>query len=116
MIRLLIAILLGAVISSQAPAQNRASQTLLALNEDERNTAVTRLLRESNEKCDQGHPHVIYRQQNWVWMREALCRDRNSYLFILPPELSAGIELLSCRELLATSKILLHRAGSKRRR
>jgi hypothetical protein len=63
MIRLLIAILLGAVISSQAPAQNRASQTLLALNEDERNTAVTRLLRESNEKCDQGHPHVIYRHR-----------------------------------------------------
>jgi hypothetical protein len=36
MIRLLVAILLGVVISSQAPAQNRAGQTLLALNEDER--------------------------------------------------------------------------------
>jgi hypothetical protein len=116
MIRLLIAILLGAVISSQAPAQNRASQTLLALNEDERNTAVTRLLRESNEKCDQVIRTLFIGTELGLDECEALCRDRNSYLFILPPELSAGIELLSCRELLATSKILLHRAGSKRRR
>jgi hypothetical protein len=31
----------------------------------------------------------------------------------VPPELSASIELVSCRELLAASKMLLHRAGSK---
>jgi hypothetical protein len=44
---------------------------------------------------------------------EALCRDRNSYSLIIPPDLSAGIELVHCRELLATSKMLLHRARSK---
>src|SRR6516162_8770358 len=46
-----------------------------------------------------------------VW--EALCRDGNSYSLTIPPEPNAGIELLSCRELLATSKMLLERAGSK---
>jgi hypothetical protein len=45
-----------------------------------------------------------------VW--EALCRDGNSYTLI-PPEPNADIEWLSCRELLATSKMLLVRAGSK---
>jgi hypothetical protein len=44
---------------------------------------------------------------------EALCRDRHSYSISIPPDLNAGIELVSCRELLATSKMLLHRAGSK---
>ena len=45
---------------------------------------------------------------------EALCRDRNSYSISVLAELNdAIITSLSCRELLATSKMLLHRAGSK---
>jgi hypothetical protein len=42
-----------------------------------------------------------------------LCRDRNSYSLSIPPEVNADIELVSCRELLATSKRLLERAGRK---
>jgi hypothetical protein len=41
---------------------------------------------------------------------EALCRDRNSYSRSIS---NADIELVSGRELLATSKMLLKRAGSK---
>jgi hypothetical protein len=44
---------------------------------------------------------------------EVLCRDRNSYSLTITPEQTAHIELVSCRELLATSKMLLHRASSK---
>ena len=53
------------------------------------------------------------RQHRDEW--EALCRDRNSYAFIVPLELSAGIELVSCCELLATSKMLLHRRAARAR-
>ena len=38
---------------------------------------------------------------------------RNSYSLILPSGLNKDIELATCRELLATSKMLLKRAGSK---
>ena len=52
-VRLLFVIPLCALPSSQqATAQNNASQILLALSEDERNVAFTRLMQESNEKCD----------------------------------------------------------------
>jgi hypothetical protein len=46
-----------------------------------------------------------------VW--EALCRDRNLYSLTIPSEPNAEIALVSCRELLATSKMLLNNAGSK---
>ena len=49
---------------------------------------------------------------------EALCRDRNSYsvsVLAEPDEDMITVTSLSCRELLATSKMLLHRAGSKSR-
>ena len=46
-----------------------------------------------------------------VW--EVLCRDRNAYSLSVPPELNAGIDFLNCRELLATNKMLLDKAGSK---
>ena len=52
MMRLLFVIPLCALASSQATAQNDTSQILLALSEEERNAAFTRLLQESNEKCD----------------------------------------------------------------
>jgi hypothetical protein len=113
MIRLLFVIPLCALASLQATAQNEASQILLTLSEYERNAAVTRLLR--NEKCDRVIRTLFNGTELGMDEWEALCHDRNSYSFIIPPELSAGIELVPCRELLATSKMLLRVARSKRK-
>jgi len=114
MICLLLTALLCALPSSpQATAQNWVSQTLLGLNEDERNETFTYLLQDSNAKCDR----VIRTLFNGSMVKlddwEVLCRDRNSYSLTITPGQTAGIELVSCRELLATSKMLLERAASK---
>jgi hypothetical protein len=113
MMRLLFVIPLCALASSQATAQNNASRILMALGEDARNMVVTRLVRDSSETCDRVIRTLFKGTELRLDEWEALCRDGNSYSFIIPPELSAGIELVSCRELLATSKMLLRRAGSK---
>jgi hypothetical protein len=113
MIRLLFSALLCALASSQATAQNWVSQTLLGLDEDQRNETFTYLLRDGNAKCDR----VIRTLFNGSTVElddwEVLCRDRNSYSLTIMPEQTAGIELVSCRALLATSKMLLEGAGSK---
>jgi hypothetical protein len=113
MTRLLFVILLCVLASSQAPAQNDASQGLLALSEDDRNAALTHLLQGSSEKCDRVIRTLFNGTalglDNW----EVLCRDRNSYSLTITPEQTARIEWVSCRELLATSKMLLQGAGSK---
>jgi hypothetical protein len=113
MIRPLFTALLCVLASSQATAQNWLSQTLLGLNEDQRNETFTYLLQDSNAKCDQ----VIRTLFNGSTVKlddwEVLCRDRNSYSLTITPEQTARIDWVSCRELLATSKMLLHRAGSK---
>ena len=113
MMRLLLVVPLCALASLQATAQNDASQVLLALSEEERNAAFTRLLQESNEKCDRVLRTLFNGTalglDNW----EVLCRDRNSYSLSIPPEVNASIELVNCRELIATSKRLLRGAGSK---
>ena len=111
MIRLLFVIPLCALASLQATAQNKASQILLTLSEYERNAAVTRLLR--NEKCDRVIRTLFIGSTVELDDWEVLCRDRNSYSLTITPEQTAHIELVSCRELLATSKMLSHRAGSK---
>ena len=112
-VRLLFVIPLCALPSSQATAQNNVSQILLALSEDERNVAFTRVLQERNEKCDWVlrtlFNGTMLGLDNW----EVLCRDRNSYSLTIPPELNAGIVMVSCRELVATSKRLLHRSRTK---
>jgi hypothetical protein len=113
MMRLLFSVLLCAIGAAQASAQNVASQVLLVLTADERNAAFTRLLQTSNEKCDQVIRTLFKGTALGIDDWEALCRDRHSYSISIPPDLNAGIELVSCRELLATSKMLLHRAGSK---
>ena len=114
MTRLLLVILCCVLAPSQAPALNDASQILLALNEDERNAAFTHLLQASNEKCDRVIRTLFNGTalglDNW----EVLCRDRNSYSLSIPPEVNADVELVSCRELIATSKRLLGRAGRKK--
>jgi hypothetical protein len=61
----------------------------------------------------QAHPHVIYGSTVELDDWEVLCQDRNSYSLAIRPEQTAGIEFVSCRELLATSKMLPEGAGSK---
>jgi hypothetical protein len=107
--------LLYALGIAQASAQNRVSQELLELAENQRNAAFTRILRASGEECD----HVIrtlfvgaiFELDGW----EVMCRNRNAYSLSLPAEMEAAITVLSCRDLSATSKMLLRRTGSKRK-
>jgi hypothetical protein len=48
--------------------------------------------------------------------QEAICKDRNAYsISVLVEPDGTTITSLTCRELLATSKRLLHRAGSRSR-
>src|SRR6266540_570759 len=78
-----------------------------------RNAAFTHLLHGSNERCDWVIRTLFNGTalglDNW----EVLCRDRNSYSLSIPPEVNADVELVSCRELIATSKRLLEQAGRK---
>jgi hypothetical protein len=98
----------------QASAQNQVSQQLSELDEDERNAAFTLMLRDSNRKCDQVIRTLFNGTVLGVDEWEALCKDRSSYSISVLAELNETIiTSLSCRELLATSKMLLHRAGSK---
>ena len=113
MTRLLLTFLVCAVTASQAAAQNNVSQTLFGLSEDQRNETFTRLLQDNNAKCDLVIRTLFNGASVELDVWEALCGDGNSYSVSIPPEPNAAIELLSCRELLATSKMLLERAGSK---
>jgi hypothetical protein len=114
MTRLLFTTVLCALCTAHASAQNEVSQKLLELSEDKRNTAFTLVLRESNRKCDQVIRTLFKGTFLGVDDWEALCRDRNSYSFSVLAESDDTIIMsLSCRQLLATNKMLLHRAGSK---
>src|ERR1700751_900720 len=113
MMRLLFTFLVCAVTASQAAAQNNVSQTLFGLSEDQRNETFTRLLQDNNAKCDLVIRTLFNGASVELDVWEALCRDGNSYSVNIPPEPNAAIELLSCREPLATSKMLLEGARSK---
>ena len=114
MTRLLFTTLLCALGTVQASAQNQVSQQLSELDEDERNAAFTLMLRDSNRKCDQVIRTLFNGTVLGVDEWEALCKDRSSYSISVLAELNETIiTSLSCRELLATSKMLLHRGGSK---
>ena len=106
MIRLLFTALLCALTSSQATAQNRVSEALLALTEDQRNETFTYLLRDSNAKCDRVIRTLFIGSTVELDDWEVLCRDRNSYSLTITPEQTPSVELVSCRELRATSKML----------
>jgi hypothetical protein len=66
MIRLLFAIPLCALASSQATARNDPSEILLALSEDERNAAFTHLLQESNEKTELSAHCLMALCMGWI--------------------------------------------------
>ena len=117
MTRLLLATLLSALGTTQASAQNVVSQGLLDLDDDERNAYFTLILKESDRRCDQVirtlfTGTLLGGVDEW----EALCKDRNAYsISVLVEPDGTTITSLTCRELLATSKRLLHRAGSRSR-
>jgi hypothetical protein len=110
---LLAATLLCVFNTAQAFAQHEVSQQLLELDEADRNTFFTMLLRGSNKQCDQ----VIRTMFDAAFLDvdewEALCKDRNSYSLKVPADPDATITSLHCRELSTTSKMLLQSVGSK---
>ena len=114
MTRLLFTTLLCALGATQVSAQNLVSQRLLELDDDERNASFTLILKDSDRRCDQVirtlFNGTILGLDEW----EALCKDRNAYsLSVLEEPGEATITSLNCRELLATSRMLLRNAGSK---
>jgi hypothetical protein len=113
MMRLLSTTLLCALGTAQASAQTAVSQQLLELDDYERNAAFTLMLRDSR-KCDQVVRTLFKGTVLGVDEWEAMCRDRRSYSFsfVAEPD-ETVITFVSCRELLATSRKLLRRAGSK---
>jgi hypothetical protein len=116
MTRLLLATLLSALGTTQASAQNVVSQGLLDLDDDERNASFTLILKESDRRCDQVIRTLFTGTLLGVDEWEALCKDRNAYsISVLVEPDGTTITSLTCRELLATSKRLLHRAGSRSR-
>jgi hypothetical protein len=115
--RVLCAMLMCALGPAQASAQNDTSQQLLELDEHGRNAAFTHMLWDSERKCDQVIRTLFTGTVLGVDDWEVLCRDRRSYSISVLVELELHdtiITSLSCRELLATSKRLLHKAGSNR--
>jgi hypothetical protein len=116
MTRLLLAMLLCALGTTQASAQNVVSQGLLDLDDDERNASFTLILKESDRRCDQVIRTLFTGTLLGVDEWEALCKDRNAYsISVLVEPDGTTITSLTCRELLATSKRLLHKAGSRSR-
>ena len=114
MTRLLLATLLCALGTTQASAQNVVSQGLLDLDDDERNASFTLILKESDRRCDQVIRTLFTGTLLGVDEWEALCKDRNAYsISVLVEPDGTTITSLTCQELLATSKRLLRRAGSK---
>jgi len=116
MTRLLLATLLCALGTTQASAQNVVSQGLLDLDDDERNAYFTLILKESDRRCDQVIRTLFTGTLLGVDEWEALCKDRNAYsISVLVEPDGTTITSLTCRELLATSKRLLLKAGSRSR-
>ena len=116
MTRLLFATLLSALGTTQASAQTVVSQGLLELDDDERNASFTLMLRDSDRRCDQVIRTLFTGSVLGVDEWEALCKDRNSYsISVLVEPDETTITSLTCLELLATSRRLLRKAGSRSR-
>jgi len=110
---LLVTSVLCAIDTTQAFAQHEVSQQLLELEEADRNTFFTMVLRANNKQCNQvirtifGDAFLGF--DEW----EALCKDRNSYSLKVAADPDATITSLHCRELSKTSKMLLQSVGSE---
>ena len=116
MTRLLFATLLCALGITQASAQTVVSQGLLELDDNERNASFTLMLRDIDRRCDQVIRTLFTGTVLGVDEWEALCKDRNSYsISVLVEPDETTITSLTCRELLATSRRLLRKAGSRSR-
>jgi hypothetical protein len=116
MTRLLLATLLCAFGTTQASAQTVVSQGLLELDDDERNASFTLMLKETDRRCDQVIRTLFTGTVLGVDEWEALCKDRNSYsISVLVEPDETTITSLTCRKLLATSRRLLRKAGSRSR-
>jgi hypothetical protein len=116
--RVLFTMFLCALGPAQASAQNDTSQQLLEFDEEQRNAAFTHMLREDERKCDQVIRTLFNGTVLGVDDWEVLCRDGRSYSIsvLVEPELhDTIITLLICRELSATSSMLLQRSGSRRK-
>src|SRR3981189_10722 len=114
MTRPLFMTLLCVLGTAQAFAQNRVSQQLLERDDDERNASFTLMLKDSDRRCDQVIRTLFKGTILGVDEWEALCKDRNAYSISVLAELDeAIITSLTCREVLATSRMLLHRSGSR---
>jgi hypothetical protein len=109
MTRMLFTVLFYALATASGSAQNTVSQELLALREDQRNAAFTRLLQASDRNCGQVTRTLFVGDGLGLDDWEALCRNRTSYSLSVPGEWDASITVLSCRELSATRKRLLGR-------
>jgi hypothetical protein len=96
MTRMLVTVLLYALATAPGSAQNTVSQELLALSEDQRNAAFTRLLQASDRDCDQVIRTLFVSDGLGLDDWEALCRNRTSYSLSLPGEWDASITVLSC--------------------
>jgi hypothetical protein len=114
MICLLFTTLLCALGAIPAAAQNVVGQFLLELDNGERNAAFTLMLRDSERRCDQVVRTMFNGTVLGVDDWEALCKNRNAYSISVLGELDETIVTsLSCRELSATSNMLLQRSGSR---
>jgi len=113
MLRLFFIAVVCALTLLPAGAQNKVSETLLGLGEEERNEAFTDLLRDGDVKCDRVIRTLFNGATSDLDVWEALCRDRNSYSLTILSDPNADIALVSCRQLRATSKMLLDKAGSR---
>ena len=113
MLRLFFTAVVCALTLLPAGAQNKVSETLLGLGEEERNEAFTDLLRDGDVKSDRVIRTLFNGATSDLDVWEALCRDRNSYSLTILSDPNADIALVSCRDCGATSKMLLDKAGSR---
>ena len=103
------------VPSQPEPLQlpNERSKQLLEMDETDRNTFFTMVLRGSNKQCD----HVIRTIFGDAFLGfdewEALCKDHNSYSLKVTADPDVTITSLHCRELSNTSKMLLQSVGGE---
>jgi hypothetical protein len=83
------------------------------MDEADRNTFFTMVLRASNKRCDQVIRTMFSDSFLGFDEWEALCKDHNSYSLKVAADPDATITSLHCHELSKTSKMLLQSVGSK---